>query len=511
MQLLDRNAPSPPSPVRNRWALLVGINRYVDPAYPDLNFCVNDVVALEQQLTGLDYTVLCMHDQLDRDGHRFPTRNNVEAELKSIADSATRDDLILVHFACHGALRDGRRALMLHDSRKSLPASAIALATVEAILRGSAARRCIVLLDACHVGVDMGRSLSDPAFIEHAFELAEGFPVVAASTSQQVAQEWRATQHGVFSYFLLEGLSGAADRAGKGFVTVDDLKNHVIDGLRRWNVQHGAALQEPNARVEGIGDMIVADHRRPKSGGQSTQQSRPAAPNPFGRRGRIDNPAEFFDREELLRQAFEELGKGVSMALIGAREIGKSSLLAMIARQGPQRLDLPPEAFIEINMQLIRNDDQFFRTLCAKLGIAPCYGMDLYLAVEGRRYIICLDEIEKMGNASFSRDARDELRGLADGASAPFTLAVASGTPLEQIFADEPGMTSPLANICTPLLIEAFPPPVACRFLDWRLHDTRVVFSPAEVDDLLQRSVGHPARLQELAAALYRAKSNGGD
>jgi hypothetical protein len=46
----------------------------------------------------------------------------------------------------------------------------------------------------------------------------------------------------------------------------------------------------------------------------------PPAPNPFGRRGRIDDPAEFFDREDLLRQIFAELGKGSSLALVGPRE-----------------------------------------------------------------------------------------------------------------------------------------------------------------------------------------------
>jgi hypothetical protein len=46
----------------------------------------------------------------------------------------------------------------------------------------------------------------------------------------------------------------------------------------------------------------------------------PPAPNPFGRRGRIDDPVEFFDREDLLRQIFAELGKGSSLALVGPRE-----------------------------------------------------------------------------------------------------------------------------------------------------------------------------------------------
>jgi uncharacterized caspase-like protein len=217
---------------------------------------------MEQHLTALGYTVVCMHDDLDRDSHCFPTRNNVEAELRSICNSAEHDDLILVQFACHGVLHDGQRQLIMRDTRELIPTSFLALEDVEAILRGSSANRRILLLDACHVGLEMGRSLTDPAFVENAFELAEGFAVIAASTSQQLAQEWHEEKHGVFTYYLLEGLAGAADRTGKGFVTVDDLKNHVISELKRWNVQQGRPLQEPNARVEGIGDMIVADHRK---------------------------------------------------------------------------------------------------------------------------------------------------------------------------------------------------------------------------------------------------------
>ncbi|KYC43309.1 hypothetical protein WA1_14590 [Scytonema hofmannii PCC 7110] len=62
---------------------------------------------------------------------------------------------------------------------------------------------------------------------------------------------------------MLDGLSGQGDRVGKKFVTVDDLKNHVLDGLRRWGVQN-YRTQEPTARTEGFGDMILADYRDAK-------------------------------------------------------------------------------------------------------------------------------------------------------------------------------------------------------------------------------------------------------
>ena len=82
----------------------------------------------------------------------------------------------------------------------------------------------VLTLDACHVGVDLGRDVSDPEFIRHAHELAEGFALIAASTAQQKAQEWQEKKHGVFTYYLLEGLTGQAARKENEFVTVDDLK-----------------------------------------------------------------------------------------------------------------------------------------------------------------------------------------------------------------------------------------------------------------------------------------------
>jgi uncharacterized caspase-like protein len=139
-----------------------------------------------------------------------------------------------------------------------LAEKALPLAEVERRMRESEARRLVLTLDACHTGVEIGRDLADPAFMRNAYELAEGFALLAASTAQQVAQEWDEVEHGVFTYYLLQGLSGAADRDGKGFVTVDDVKNHVLDGLRRWNVEHGGLIQEPTARTEGLGDMILA-------------------------------------------------------------------------------------------------------------------------------------------------------------------------------------------------------------------------------------------------------------
>ena len=233
-------------------------------------------------------------------------------------------------------------------------------------------------------------------------------------------------------------------------------------------------------------------------------------PNPFGRRGRIDDPAAFFGREELLRRIFEELGKGSSLSLIGEHEIGKSSLLWMIQHQGTTKLALPPDAILQINMQSVHGEDDFFEALCDELRIAPCRGHKLTRSLRDKRYILCLDEIEKMRRDNFSADVRGELRGLADGANAPLTLVIASSLPLAELFSDKlDDKTSPLANICSPLDVTPFTRAEAHAFLETSLRGTGVTFSDDERAELLELSGRHPARLQQAAAALYRRKTGG--
>ncbi len=237
---------------------------------------------------------------------------------------------------------------------------------------------------------------------------------------------------------------------------------------------------------------------------KSAKKPAHAIANPFGDRGCIVDPKRFFDREELLRQILEALHKGNSVALIGEFRIGKSSTLSMIQRFGPKALKLSPEAFVYLDMQPIRNEDEFFEALCDDIGIPTVRGFKLARALRGKRYILCLDEIEKMNKKDcFTRDIREELRGLAGSHDAPLSLVIASRTPLERLFPDSPDMTSPLANICVKIDLKPFTPRVARNFLLHRLKGSMISLTDAHMAELIKRTGGHPGKLQDEAAQLY--------
>ena len=113
----EMTSSTPVNSIQNRWALLVGVDRYVDQAFSRLNFCVKDVLALNTILEQLGYTIACLHDELDPRDARFPTFSNVEAELSRLCQTVGPDDLLWVHFACHGTLIDKQPVLIAETSR----------------------------------------------------------------------------------------------------------------------------------------------------------------------------------------------------------------------------------------------------------------------------------------------------------------------------------------------------------------------------------------------------------
>jgi serine/threonine protein kinase len=288
--------------------------------------------------------------------------------------------------------------------------------------------------------------------------------------------------------------------AGAFWQALDDLSARSATGTWRDTTKRVSQIFQGDRAGD---EKSVTGYYRPTPSRRPNQPTTPV-PNPFGKRGRIDNPAEFFGREELLRRIFEELDKGNNLSLIGERQIGKSSLLSMIEYLAHERLNSPPDAVLSIDMQIIHSEEDFFEALCSELEISPVRGYRLLRALRGKHYILCLDEIEKMKRDTLTVNARAELRGLADGARAPFTLVIASRKTLNELFADKDDGTSPLYNICTPIIVPPFSHDEARAFIAVRLQGTGVQFSEDEIVDLLEQSQCHPARLQQAAAELYR-------
>jgi hypothetical protein len=230
--------------------------------------------------------------------------------------------------------------------------------------------------------------------------------------------------------------------------------------------------------------------------------------NPFFVGGRINDPAYFFGREQLVREIRAELKKRSSVSIVGESQMGKSSLLYYLYAT---RADWLPEVTVEyIDLQRVFDESEFYETVLSKLGVAGNTSRQFTQVLATREVILLFDEVERLAGPDFSPHLHDLLRSLAQESN--FAMCLATQNPLDVVIPPHP-MTpasrpvSDFHNIFTVKLIGSFSEAEARTFLATRLANTGLTFSPAEITRLLADSQRRPAKLQHLAKALFEEKS----
>ena len=163
----------PPTPPRGDRALVVGINRYLEPAFPDLQGAARDAQSVRSLLsTHLGFAA----DQIRLLTDEQATRGNILAGIRDWLVAGSRPGArVLLYFAGHGYFQtddDGDEsdgydeALVPHDARllssDSQPMRVSNLILDDDVGKHLAALRdrlVYVIVDACHAGT-MTRSLS---------------------------------------------------------------------------------------------------------------------------------------------------------------------------------------------------------------------------------------------------------------------------------------------------------------------------------------------------------------
>lgn len=250
-------------PILNRgtsWVVAVGINDYEeDDNYPNLSVCVDDVNTIRKNLLKNGYNdnnIRVLSDQ-----EELPTRNNIMAALQSVANAAEKDDLLLFYYSGHGDEADNTSYLVARDSRGViLKESAVSMSWITKVVTESSARAKVIILDACHSGVNTGQKGLDPMsskFIQRVYAEAEGVAILASCKQNEYSYEWQEQGCSVFTYYLLEALNGEADKERKGFVTVQDLSRHLNYNVKVWATKKNLN-QTPTLEARVAGDIVIS-------------------------------------------------------------------------------------------------------------------------------------------------------------------------------------------------------------------------------------------------------------
>lgn len=250
------------------WAAVIGIGDYSHGLVPDLNFTVPDAEAIYDYLIDdLGVPEDQVFKLIDSDATTQRMKSVLGTELRR---RAGEDDLVIIYYAGHGAPeldasnRDGdgleKYLLSWEADPEDLYGTAFSMNEIANIFGRIQAQRVIFIADACYSGASGGRTfgggmratISD-AFLDRISGSGRGRVILSASSANEPSQERSDLGHGVFTYFLLEGLKGAADANQDGVITVDEAYNYVAEKVPESTGQS----QHPVKKGEVEGELIL--------------------------------------------------------------------------------------------------------------------------------------------------------------------------------------------------------------------------------------------------------------
>ncbi|BAY81387.1 peptidase C14 caspase catalytic subunit p20 [Calothrix parasitica NIES-267] len=296
------------------WLLLVGVNDYQDSGLPSLRYPALDCQGLEESLVkateGFPNKEIVVHHDF---ASKTPELNNIRESLKRIVLQSQPNDSIMLYFSGHGMVDQKTQAAVLcfsDTNQNNLLNTGLPMQELVEILSKSPAKQQLLCLDTCHSG-DMGflgsngisRDAETPAYnstpqlmsvLRQKASQSKGFCALLSCDRGQKSWEFPELGHGVFTYYLMKGLSGeAADNTG--FIDADglykyvyrqtvqyiDKLNHQVRLINEQKLARGDSRlyleypkQTPKRIVEGVGELIVG--YKPSSGETQNQKLRRA-------------------------------------------------------------------------------------------------------------------------------------------------------------------------------------------------------------------------------------------
>ena len=215
------------------WAIVIGIDDYAK--WPKLEYASRDAHAIADTLTGQfgfpSSQVIVLKNQQ-------ATRNNILAAFHDrLGDGRTqKNDRVFVFFAGHGATRklaSGRDLgyiIPVDSDPKEFATDAIAMTDVQNIAESLQAKHVLFVMDACYSGLGLTRGTASSSFLRENARRTARQMLTAGGSDQQVADSGP-NGHSVFTWVLLQALSGKGDLNGDGLITGTELAAYVAPAV----------------------------------------------------------------------------------------------------------------------------------------------------------------------------------------------------------------------------------------------------------------------------------------
>jgi len=309
-----------------RTAIVVGVSNYEKAEVPNLVFTNKDARRLASVLMEFcdfapDNVHLFCDDKHDDSTLKWgaPTRSDVLAKTEAVCKTASDNDLVLFFFAGHGNELSREAYLFTNDTRRNVvDATAIRVRDINGYLEESRARCKIRIFDACRASFgarDVGFGTMKRGFSDALLQTPKGSATLSACSSDESAWEDPNVGQGIFTYYLCEGLSGAANP--KGNVTLERLMEYLSLMLADWAKLH-SRKQTPQytCQIEGPFILTRARHTTDDPVGAPSVQGALASLYSFYERRMGEAPDDLRSAQSTLNHDMHEIGSVASECFV---------------------------------------------------------------------------------------------------------------------------------------------------------------------------------------------------
>lgn len=219
-------------------ALVVGISEYQDDGIPDLRFAHRDAQAFADYLSERPVDRV-LPENLKLFINEKATGGNVHGALRGLVKDSQPGDKVVIYFAGHGDVEtlypDEPGHLLVYDTpANNYSANSLRLDDVRRTVNALVKREVQVMIvtDACHAGKLAGSEVNGAQAATSA--MAEQFnsetKILSCQPNEfsQEGEQW-GSGRGVFSWYLIQGLTGMADADQDLQVTIKELQRYLED------------------------------------------------------------------------------------------------------------------------------------------------------------------------------------------------------------------------------------------------------------------------------------------
>jgi len=235
LEVLSVDVDQVPEPVsgyerRKAVGIAIGIGAFRDPDVPGVKFAVHDAEVVAdyfRTVVGIPGRQI----KVVRNDHALKD-DLAEVFENWLPEHVGSDSIVLVFFSGRAVMDPSTGAVLLipHDGSPASSPRLFSLRRLQAALARLSVQRAVLLLDVSLTvsPSSVSQNHMDPVWDTGASALRDGKLVqILGIHGIQEAHQYEQGRHGLFTYYLLKGLGGTADKDRDGFVAVGELFDYL--------------------------------------------------------------------------------------------------------------------------------------------------------------------------------------------------------------------------------------------------------------------------------------------